>query len=269
MTKSTLERPEVCGIPIDNITLRETVERTFEEIEAFSRDQRPRYIATVNLDFYRNCFHLRSFLPKNPRLIHSLRESTINTADGMPVLWLSRLSGIPLKERVAGSDLILELSQKAALKGKSVYLFGGHDGLAVNAAKILQNRYHGLRIAGTSNQQVSVEGELNALDKNIIDQINASKADILFIGLGSPKQEIWFDRIRSQLKIPISIGIGGSFSFVTNEVKRAPAWMQRSGLEWLYRIYREPKRLWKRYLLDGVHLIGMMARSLYTRLFCR
>ncbi len=243
----------ILGIPIDNLTMPEAIDSIFGMIDDFRNNNIPRYIATVNVDFITNTLSWSSERSRHPELLDILRRADLVTADGMPVVWISRLMDSPLKERVTGSDMLPFISKKAAELNKSIFLFGARPGIADNAAKILKERYPGLKIAGTYSPDVATEGEalLGSFeeDRNLITMINQSGADILFIGLGNPKQEIWFNRNRDKIKVPVSIGVGGSFSFITGDVSRAPYWMQKNGLEWIYRICHDPGRLWKRYFI--------------------
>jgi N-acetylglucosaminyldiphosphoundecaprenol N-acetyl-beta-D-mannosaminyltransferase len=249
----------IFGIPIDNLTMNETLESIFRMIEDFRYNSTPKYVATVNVDFIVNTLSWSSKHSRHPELLDILRGADLVTADGMPVVWISKIMDSPLKERVTGSDMLPFISKKAAEHNKSIFLFGARPGIADNAAKILIERYPGLKIAGTYSPDVATEGEamLDSFeeDRKLVTMINESGADILFIGLGNPKQEIWFNRNRGNIKVPVSIGIGGSFSFITGDVLRAPSWMQKNGLEWIYRIYKDPGRLWKRYF-NGLIKLG-------------
>jgi N-acetylglucosaminyldiphosphoundecaprenol N-acetyl-beta-D-mannosaminyltransferase len=248
----------ILGIPVDNLTITETIDSIFRMVDDYQNNSTPKYIATVNVDFITNTISWSSKGSRHPELLDVLRRADLVTADGMPVVWIPRLMSSPIKERVAGSDLLPLISEKAAGLNKSIFLFGARPGIADNAAKILNERYSGLRIAGTYSPVVATEGEemLDSFeeDQKLVTMINNSGADILFIGLGNPKQEIWFNRNRDNIEVPVSIGVGGSFSFITGDVLRAPVWMQKSGLEWMYRIYKDPRRLWKRYLKGLVKL---------------
>lgn len=239
------------GIPVDNVTTSEALDRIFGMTAAFKNDNTPRYVATVNVDFIVNTLSWRTDHSRHPELLDILRRADLVTADGMPVVWASKIMNSPLKERISGSDMIPELAERSVKLGKSLFLFGGAPGLAEEAADKLMSRYPGLRIAGTYSPDIATEGEaiLDSAeeDRELIKKINESGADILLIGLGNPKQEIWFERNRNALNVPVSIGVGGSFGFITGSVARAPEWMQKNGLEWIYRIYQDPGRLWKRY----------------------
>ena len=248
-----MERESIAllGIPVDNLTMNEALNTIFHMTESYAVDKIPKYVATVNVDFIVNTLSWRAGRSRHPELLDILRHADLVTPDGMPVIWASRLMDSPLRERVSGSDMVPEIAQRASKTGKSLFLFGGESGTAEKAAKKLLSKYPGLRIVGTHSPEVATVGEeildSSEKDREIVKKINDSKADILMIALGNPKQEIWFARNRNALKIPVSIGIGGTFGFITGEVARAPVWMQRNGLEWVYRIIQDPGRLWKRY----------------------
>ncbi len=243
----------ILGIPVDDYSLDETVETILKMVQAYAIDGRPRQVATVNVDFMVNALSWKKKRSRHPELLHILRHADLVTADGMPIVWASRLLGTPLKERVAGSDLVPALARAAAGREKSVYFLGGSRDLARQAAEVLVRRHPGLVVAGTGAPLVEIEGEslmeAEASDAEIVESINGSGADILLIGFGNPKQELWFHRNRYRLKVPVSIGVGGTFAFITGDVARAPAWMQHNGLEWIFRIVQDPKRLWKRYFI--------------------
>lgn len=255
------ETVAILGIPIDNLTMDETVDRIFAMIEAYHGDQRPRQVATVNVDFVVNTLTWRLGRIRHPELLDILRRADLVTADGMPVVVISRLLGSPLKGRVTGADLVPRLAKDAARRGKSLYFLGGREAVAKEAAAVLQEQYPQLLIAGLDSPLVYVEGkdlaDAEEVDQEIIERINQARPDILLIAFGNPKQEVWFNRNRNRLRVPVSIGIGGTFDFIAGSVRRAPGWMQRSGLEWIFRITQDPGRLWRRYLV-GFFKFGLM-----------
>jgi len=197
------------GIPVDDLTLHSAVDRIVAM--ARRRDGRARLVSTLNVDFLVNSLGTALTRPRHPELLEVLRSSDLVTADGFPIVWLSRLLGRPLAGRVCGSDLVPALAERAVREGLSLFLFGGAQGVAAAAAQRLQERYPGLKIAGTAAPVVHTTG--NALggtaeeDAALLGQIHASGADILLVGLGNPKQELWFNRTRSQLQVPVSIGV--------------------------------------------------------------
>ncbi len=251
----------ILGVPVDNVTMDETVRRIMAMINAYAHDRRPRLVATVNVDFLVNTLNWFSSRPRHPELLKILRQASLVTADGMPIVWAGRLMGTPLKGRVTGADLVPMLAREAAQRQKSIYFLGGRDDVGRRAADILKHRFAGLTIAGADAPFVAIEGEALAdakgRDAQIVDKINRSGAHILLVAFGNPKQEIWFERNRSSLQVPVTIGIGGTFEFITGSVARAPRWMQRAGIEWIFRISQDPKRLWKRYVV-GLFKFSLM-----------
>ena len=217
-----------------------------------AQGDRPAYVVTANVD------HVVRF-HRCPEVRPLYTQADLVVADGMPLIWASRLLGAPLPERVAGSDLFPALCARAAEHGLSVFLLGGSPGTAQRAAEILQARHPRLRVAGTCCPDYGFEKD-DAESTRIVQMIRDAHADILFVGLGSPKQERWIVSHCAACEAKLSIGIGISFSFLCGDVVRAPRWMQRIGLEWLHRLCQEPSRLWKRYLVEDLSLIPLVLR---------
>lgn len=181
------------------------------------------------------------------------RNALLVLADGMPLVWASRRKPRRLPERVAGSDLLPALCERASLRGFRVYFFGGGPGVAQEAIGRLVAAYPGLIIAGYEAPNLDAltpteEGEL-------LDRIAATRPDVFVAALSQPKGEYWVARNYRRIGAPISIQIGASLDFAAGRVPRAPLWMRRTGLEWTYRLWREPKRLFRRYLANGLFLI--------------
>ncbi|MEE4278701.1 MAG: WecB/TagA/CpsF family glycosyltransferase [Halieaceae bacterium] len=256
------------GIPVDELTLESAVNRI--AAMAGCRDGRARLVSTLNVDFLVNSLGTALARPRHPELFDVLRASDLVTADGFPIVWLSRILGRPLPGRVCGSDLVPALAERAAQQGFSIFLFGGAGDVAERAARTLQARWPALRIAGTAAPRVTTTGAALANtadeDRELLEQIHASGADLLLVGLGNPKQELWFNRNRERLQVPVSIGVGGSFEFITGGVRRAPRSWQRLNLEWVYRILQDPARLWRRYALGIGKLAALAAPVLWMRL---
>lgn len=214
-------------------------------------------VLTPNLDhFYA---HARS-----PRVRAAYERCELVLPDGMPLIWASRLQGTPLPGRVAGSDLVFSLSQAAAGQGRSLFLLGGSPGTADSAATELRRRYPGLAVAGTHCPPLGFErspGEIAALT----DAVGAARPDLVYIGLPLARQLVVMDALREVVPGAWQVGLGVSFSFVTGDVRRAPAWMQRSGLEWLFRLSQEPKRLARRYLVEGLPCFALLLASAALR----
>lgn len=238
------------GIPVDNLDMTLALDRIMNMVDEFRADGRKRLVATANVDFIVNA-HKKEDRKDPEGLLSILRKADMVTADGMPLVWLSRLLGRPLKERVTGADMVPALAEKAAAEGKSIYLFGGQGNSAKRTAEILKKQHPELKIAGYSAPFIDMDDKIE--NKIEIARLNITEPDILLIALGNPKQEIWYNKYKKYLRVPVSMGIGGTFEFIAGKTNRAPEWMRRSGLEWIYRMTQDPKRLISRY-----------SRGLYT-----
>lgn len=208
-------------------------------------------VFTPNLDHLRHAEHRADFREAYAR-------ASLSLADGMPLVWASRWFGARLPERVSGSDLIVPVAREAARRGWRVYLLGGAPGAAEASAHILRTQ-HGVLIAGWSAPQVAL-GPTEE-DEIMVQSIGACAPDIIFVALGSPKQELWIDRCADRLQPAVLIGVGASLDFLSGQVARAPQWMGRLGFEWLFRLAMEPRRLWRRYLVEGPSGIAALLRS--------
>lgn len=265
------EKVVVLGMPIDNLNTGEVLARVTQMVADFQSDGRARYVATVNVDFLVHSLGWRPGQIQHPELLEILRKSDLVTPDGMPLVWASRMLKTPLQERVTGADLVPALIKVAAEKNLRVYFLGGQEGVARRLASKLKASFPRLEVAGFSSPMVATAGtaltDSHEDDERILEEIHHAQPDLLFIALGNPKQELWFHRNRKKLKVPVSFGIGGTFDFMVGNTKRAPQWVQKSGLEWIYRFCQEPKRLWKRYFL-GFFKFGFMIlpHLIYQRL---
>lgn len=211
-----------------------------------------------------NLQHLRAHR-RSAAVRGAFRRCELVVPDGMPLIWASRIQGTPLPDRVAGSDLVWSLSQAAARSERSLFLLGGAPGTADDAAAELRRRFPGLGIAGTHCPPLGFERSPDAIDE-IQARIAAAHPDLIYIGLPLAKQLVVMDSLRETVPRAWQIGLGISFSFVTGDVRRAPAWAQRSGLEWLFRLSQEPRRLGRRYLVEGLpFFLSLMASSARSR----
>ncbi len=185
---------------------------------------------------------------------------TLSVVDGTPLMWALRLLGRPVAEKLSGSDLVPGLSAWAAGEGLSVFLLGAAPGVADAAAEALRASSPTLKIAGTYCPPLGFEHDPDENEK-ILQAIRAAKPDLLFAALGSPKQEIWLADYGHRIGPCTSIGIGATLDFLAGRVRRAPRWMQQSGIEWLWRLVQEPRRLWRRYLVEDSAFIAMFLRA--------
>ncbi|MFN0241287.1 MAG: WecB/TagA/CpsF family glycosyltransferase [Planctomycetota bacterium] len=247
--------PAPRAIDLDGVRIHALREdECVEHVMSALRDARGGWIVTPNLD------HMRR-LARDDRLRASYGRADLAVADGMPLVWMARLQRTPLPCRVAGSDLISSLSRAAARNGHSLFLLGGDPGTAEGAAQELGRRFPGLRVAGTACPALGFEHRSDDVDA-LAAQLAISRADIVFVALGSPKQEALIERLRPILPRAWWLGVGISFSFVAGDVRRAPPWLQRIGLEWLHRMVQEPNRLLRRYLVEDLPFgVALATRS--------
>lgn len=199
---------------------------------------------------------------RDPELRCIANSSGLSTPDGMSVVWLLRLKGHRNVERVYGPDLILELCKRSLEHGYRHFFYGGAPGVVEDLASRLRGRFDGIRIAGTYTppfRPLTAEE-----DQQIVELINASEANIVWIGLGAPKQELWMADHVGLIEGAVLVGVGAAFDFLSGHKPQAPHWMQRSGLEWLFRLGTEPRRLWRRYahyplfvVLASAQLLGL------------
>jgi N-acetylglucosaminyldiphosphoundecaprenol N-acetyl-beta-D-mannosaminyltransferase len=244
----------VLGVPIDAIGMLAVLRR----IQEAARRKRRFLISTPNLNFFVTSQSNRSFR-------ESLILSDLCTVDGMPIVWLARLIGIPIKSRTAGADIFdalkADVSPAHSLK---IFLFGGPEGAAEQAAKVLNNQSGGLRCVGWSNPGFGSAEEMSRDD--IIEQINASGADFLIASLSSQKGQSWLQRNHQRLLIPVRAHLGAALNFQAGTVRRAPPMVRTLGFEWLWRIKEEPY-LWRRYWNDGRTMLGLLLTQVLPFVF--
>ena len=238
-----MSRMNFLNIEVDNLTMNEAIDRAEELIIK----KKPSYVVTPNVD------HIVK-LEDDKEFQDVYKNADLILTDGMPLIWISKIKGKPIKEKISGSDFFPKLCERAAQKGYSIFLLGAAEGVAAKAAKNLNKKYEGLNIVGTYSPSYGFEKKEDEIDK-IIRIINESKPDILAVGLGAPKQEKFLYNYREQLNVPISLAIGASIDFEAGNIKRAPKWMHKNGLEWFYRLCKEPKRMFKRYIIDDLKIL--------------
>ena len=221
----------ILGIPVHDVTTEETLVL----IDQFVRDGAPHQLCTVNPEFIMTA-------QSDAEFKRILNHSALNLPDGIGVVWAAQRLGQPLRERVAGSDLVGLIADRAQTTGWRIFLLGAAEGVAEQAAIILRGRYPQTHIVGAYAGSPRPEDEAD-----IAARIRSSEANVLLVAYGAPKQDKWIDRNIERTGVAVAIGIGGSLDFVVGTQKRAPQWIQRLGLEWLYRLVREPWR-WRRQL---------------------
>jgi len=231
------------GMPITNVTMAEAVAR----IEAYIASGKTHQIATANLDFARNSL-------RDAYIQGIICECSMVLPDGAPMLWASRMFRAALRERVTGVDLIPELARLSQENGYGIFFLGSTEESSEAAAKVLTRRFPKVRIVGRHCPPVAPLHEMD--HDQVLRLIEQSQARIVFVGFGNPKQEIWIHRHRDRLPPAVYIGIGGSLDMISGKLKRAPLWVRKLQLEWLFRMAQEPLRLMPRYLRDATALLA-------------
>ena len=242
------------GVPVDDITLDEAVDRVFGLVRDAHRTGRTHQIATVNVDFIVNARF-------DSTLRSILRRTSLSIPDGMPIVWGSRLLGTSVRERVAGADLVPALGARAALTGTRLALLGAGPGVAQRAANLLRSAFPGLHVVADPGPSFT---SINDLSLNDLTWLAREAPDICCVAFGNPKQEFFIDRFGSALGIPVMIGVGGTLDFLVGAKRRAPDWMRSSGLEWAHRLGSEPQRLGRRYIRDARLFIPSLLRQAWT-----
>lgn len=245
---SGINRIKFLNTYIDNITMSEAV----EEIDRLIRQRQCSYVVTPNLD------HI-VLLESDSEFSDAYSNADLIVTDGMPLIWISKLLKTPIKEKISGSDLFPEMCRMAASKGYSIFILGAAEGVADQAADKLKAKVAGLQICGTYSPPIGFEKDAAELEK-IKELIAQADPDILAVSLGSPKGEKFIYKHINEYNIPLGISIGATIDFEAGNVKRAPKWMSDFGLEWLFRITQDPKRLIKRYWNDAVKIIPIIRK---------
>lgn len=210
-----------------------------------------RQLATINAQF---CV----LAQKHRRFRECIGEADYICADGMPVVWTCNLFSGEYVPRITGIDLIDKLCRRGAAQGLRVFFLGGRPGAANITAEILSERYPGLQIAGTNCPEYGFERRPACL-KAVLEHIARAKPQLIFVSMGAPRQELFIHQHIRALKVPLAVGIGGSFDILSGMISRAPRWMQQSGLEWAFRLSQEPQRLWRRYLIGNLEFLWLVA----------
>lgn len=245
-------RLRIGQLTIDQLTFPEAI----EDIGALVDARQGGYVFTANVD------HV-VLAESNTVFRDAYSRASISVVDGMPIVWASRMLDVPLPERIAGSDLILPLMKRGAERKWRVYLLGAGPGVAEKVARIVQEKY-GVEVVGWDSPMVRTDGDA-AQNDPIVAKIREKDPHLLFVALGSPKQEVWISQVAHKLGPTVAIGVGAGFDFIAGTAKRAPQWIARAGFEWLYRLANEPKRLWRRYILNDSQFGAILLRELWQR----
>lgn len=226
----------ILGVQVDAITMANTLDSFREWISS----RQPHYVCVTPAHAVMDCWD-------HPELREIYNSSGLTTPDGMAIVWLLRWAGHKNVERVYGPDLLLAACQRSREAGWRHYFYGGAPGVAETLVVALKEKNPDLSVVGIESPPFRILTQNE--DAAACERIRASQADILWVGLGSPKQEVWMSEHFQQLGVPVIVGVGAAFDFISGVKPQAPRWMQRSGLEWLFRLVSEPSRLWRRYIL--------------------
>jgi len=240
-----VQRVNILGVGVSALNMA----LALEIIEGWIEHREPHYVCVTGVHGV-----MESQRDENLRRIHN--RAGLVTPDGMPLVWLSRLKGFRHVERVYGPDLMLALCERSAAKGYRHFFYGGAEGVPEQLASVLQKRFPGLQVAGTFSPPFRPFTPEE--DEQIIQMINEAAPDIVWVGLSTPKQERWMAEHVGRLVAPVLIGVGAAFDFHTGRKPQAPRWMQRAGLEWLFRLLTEPRRLWRRYLINNPLFVALV-----------
>ncbi|MDE8313822.1 WecB/TagA/CpsF family glycosyltransferase [Erysipelothrix rhusiopathiae] len=232
-------REKIFNTFVSNLSMEETVSKV-EEIIDF---RIPTQHVVINASKV-------NLMNKDESLTEIVNSCPIINADGASILWAAKKLDVDLKERVTGIDLFEELLKLANTKKLRIYLFGATEEVVVDVKQIIMQKYPNITISGYRNGYFDEADELE-----IVSDIKQSNSDMLFVAFSSPKKEFWINKYLNDLNVPFCMGVGGSFDVIAGITKRAPIWMQNSGLEWFYRFIQEPTRLFKRYIVGNVKFV--------------
>jgi N-acetylglucosaminyldiphosphoundecaprenol N-acetyl-beta-D-mannosaminyltransferase len=244
------ERFSVLGVAFDAVQIPDVINQMQRWI---TQRQACRYIAVAGMHGITEARH-------NAEFRKAVADADLVVADGMPVVWLGRLRGHFMPRRVYGPELMLRFCKETALAGYRHYLLGGAPGVPEQLARSIEKVCSGITIVGTHSPPF--RASTSEEDAELIENINRAAPDVLWVGLGTPKQEVWMRRHRDKLRVPVIIGVGAAFDFLSFRKRQAPVWMQERGLEWLFRLFQEPRRLWKRYSFGGFEFLFLVTLEL-------
>jgi N-acetylglucosaminyldiphosphoundecaprenol N-acetyl-beta-D-mannosaminyltransferase len=242
-------RVALLGLTFDDLDPTGAVEAIGTALAARSRG----YVVTPNVD------HVVRF-HRDAAFRAAYGGAAFCVADGMPIVWASRLLRRPLRARVTGADLLPALCEMAASRGHSIFILGGGEGVAQAAAGALSRRFPRLRVAGTHTPPAAFGDDAGAVAA-ALEAVAGAAPDLLFVGLGSPKQELWVHAHWAQLAATVAVCCGAALDYAAGTQARAPRWAQQAGVEWLWRLMHEPGRLWRRYLVDDAAFLGIFLRE--------
>lgn len=243
-----MEKQSFLNTYINNVTMKETIDK----IEEFIEKNQKAFVVPINVDVVMK-------IEEDTLLKEISDKADLTLVDGKPLIWISKWLRNPIKEKISGSDLVPLLCEQVANKGYSVYILGGKDGIAELAKQKLEETYTGIQVVGTYAPPLGFEKNDKEIER-INQKISDVHPDLLFVCLGCPKQEKFIYENYKKYDAKVSVCAGATVDFLAGNVKRAPKWMSDHGLEWFYRFLQEPTRLFKRYFVDDVKILGLVLK---------
>ncbi|MBR6698050.1 MAG: WecB/TagA/CpsF family glycosyltransferase [Lachnospiraceae bacterium] len=237
-----MERIQLMNICIDNVSMEEVI----AEVDFIINNNLKKYVVTPNVD------HIVK-LEKNEEFKKAYDEAGMVLVDGTPLMWISKWYRTPLKEKITGPRLTETLIELAATRGYTVFFLGAAEGVAKKAEELMKIKYKSLNTVGSYSPQYGFENDKEEINK-IVTLINEAKPDLLIAGMGSPKTEIFLNKHIHNMNIHIALSVGAAIDFMAGNVSRCPSWINKIGFEWLYRFFKEPKRMFKRYFIDDIKI---------------
>lgn len=244
MSNNSDNRYTILNSFVDALTMGETI----SEVEKIIEKRTPTQHVVINASKIVQ-------MEKDSKLNSIVNNCSIINADGASIILASKIMGVPIPERVTGIDLFYNLLEVSNKKKYRIYLFGATKNVVLTVKNIIENKYPNLEVVGYR------DGYFSDIDEQkIVEQIKSSKADMVFVAFSSPKKEYWINQYLNQMNVPFVMGVGGSFDVMAGTTRRAPRWMQNSGLEWFFRFIQEPQRMWKRYIIGNMKFLFLVFR---------
>lgn len=243
-----MEKQPLLNTYVNNMDMAETIQ-TIGELIAAGKNS---YVVPINVDVVMK-------MESDSYLKEIINHADMVLVDGKPLIWISKWHGCPVKAKISGSDLVPLLCKNSAKTGDSIFILGGREGIAKKAKRNLRRDYPGIKIVGTYAPPIGFEKDEKELDK-INRMITNAHPDILIVCFGCPKQEKWIYENYQKYDAKVSICAGATVDFLAGNISRAPKWMSEHGLEWFYRFLQEPKRMFKRYFVDDVKILGLIRK---------
>jgi N-acetylglucosaminyldiphosphoundecaprenol N-acetyl-beta-D-mannosaminyltransferase len=244
-------RQHILGCAVDNLSMVQTLDRIGTMIDS----GKPHQHVVINADKVVKA-------ARDPKLANIIAACDLINADGMPVVWASRLLGQPLPERVTGIDLFFALLERAEAQGWRVYFLGATEVVVAEVVRRARLQHPALKIAGHRNGYWKP-----AEEQAVVDAVAQARPDILFVAINSPRKEEFLARHQAAMRVPFAMGVGGTFDVMAGLTRRAPLWMQRNGLEWFFRFLQEPRRMFRRYFIEDMGFFWLLARAMLQRWF--